>query len=126
MDNPLATFTIQPAVHILGQPGFLPTMQPLPIDNNAGFVGVPILFQWIAITPEGNLVASDIFGYKIGSPPTQAVATLSGPAAMPQATEEKLVAARKWLRKQRQPGAHTVGASMLQHLRSGSAEPWRK
>jgi hypothetical protein len=75
--KPTATFVGRNWAGILEVPGYRLVRQTLPLT--AEFAGQTLLFQWLGIGPQGNVFASDVFGYVVpDDPPVQSMQVTSG------------------------------------------------
>ena len=74
----------------------------LPIAPDPNLEGTPIIFQFIAATPAGNLIASDVFGSKIIAAPSSSAALGGGGSTSSQAAQGPsagtLLGAKQWIR----------------------------
>jgi hypothetical protein len=114
--NPDLTYVGEDPVHVLAEPGFLPIRQKLPLPS--GYAGAPILFQWLALTDQGDIIVSDVFGSRIRALTEGAFAN-SGSSPTPPSPSTLLarrVQARSWLRSQRCGTERALCASLIEKL----------
>lgn len=96
----------------------------LPIDANDDLVDTPLLFQWIAVSPSGTLVLSDVFGSTIRKGSAQAAAQV-GPVSGGQLSPAVLLSRRRsWLRSCSSKGGTATLNSLRNHLATSPMSPW--
>lgn len=78
--NPALLFTGEEPIRVARIPGYLPVRQAVDIPDWPELEGLPILFQWLAITPQGNIIVSDVYGAKIKAAPGGASMLMSSGA----------------------------------------------
>lgn len=66
ISDPDVTFVGRRPSIIFGSPGYRPIRQK--VDLGSGFAGTSILFQWLAITDDDQVIISDVFGSTIRPP----------------------------------------------------------